>query len=37
MTRKRSALAHTIAVGESVAGAVRAVRKSVTIALRAVI
>jgi hypothetical protein len=35
--RKRSALAHTIAAGETVAGAVRAARDSVTIALRAVI
>jgi hypothetical protein len=35
--RKRSALAHTIAAGERVAGAVRTARDSVTIALRAVI
>jgi hypothetical protein len=36
-TRKRSALAHTLAAGETVAGAVRAARDSVTVALRAVI
>ena len=36
-TRKRSALAHTIAAGETVAGALRIARDSVTIALRAVI
>jgi hypothetical protein len=36
-TRKRSALAHTIAAGETVATAVRAARESVTVALRAVI
>jgi hypothetical protein len=37
-TRKRSALAHTIAASEkTVAVAVRAARKSVTVALRAVI
>ena len=36
-TRKRSALAHTLAAGETVAGAVRAARDSVTDALRAVI
>ena len=36
-TRKRSALAHTMAAGQTVAGAVRAARKSVTVALRAVI
>jgi hypothetical protein len=36
-TRKRSALAHTIAAGETARGAVRAARKSVTVALRAVI
>lgn len=36
-TRKRSALAHTIAAGETVAGAMRAARKSVNVALRAVI
>jgi hypothetical protein len=35
--RKRSALAHTLAAGETVAGAVRAARDSVTVALRAVI
>jgi len=36
-TRRRSALAHTMAAGETVAVAVRAARKSVTVALRAVI
>jgi hypothetical protein len=36
-TRKRSALAHTIAAGETVAGALRIARDSVTVALRAVI
>ncbi len=36
-TRKRSALAHTLAAGETVADAVRAARDSVTVALRAVI
>lgn len=41
-TRKRSALAHTMAAGETAAGqtvavAVRAARESVTVALRAVI
>jgi hypothetical protein len=36
-TRKRSALAHTIAAGESVAGALRTARKGVEVALRAVI
>jgi len=36
-TRKRSALAHTLAAGETVAVAVRAARKSATAALRAVI
>jgi hypothetical protein len=36
-TRKRSALAHTMAAGETVAVAVRAARESVTVALRAVI
>jgi hypothetical protein len=36
-TRKRSALAHTMAAGETVAVVVRAVRESVTVALRAVI
>jgi hypothetical protein len=35
--RKRSALAHTMAAGETVAGAVKAARDSVTVALRAVI
>jgi len=34
---KRSALAHTLATGERVAGAVRVARQSVTAALRAVI
>ena len=34
---KRSALAHTIAAGESVAAALRTTRESVTTALRAVI
>jgi hypothetical protein len=34
---KRSALAHTIAAGETVAVAVKAARDSVTVALRAVI
>jgi hypothetical protein len=36
-TRKRSALAHTIAAGETVSGALRSARKSVNVALRAVI
>ena len=36
-TRKRSALAHTVAAGETVADAVRAARDSVAVALRAVI
>ena len=36
-TRKRSALAHTMAAGEAVAGAVKTARKSMTVALRAVI
>jgi hypothetical protein len=36
-TQKRSALAHTLAAGETVAVAVRAARESVTVALRAVI
>jgi hypothetical protein len=36
-TRKRSALAHTMAAGETVAGAVRAARDGVTAALRTVI
>ena len=35
--RKRSALAHTMAAGETVAVAVRAARQSVAVALRAVI
>ena len=35
--RKRSALAHTIAAGETVASAVRTARDGVTVALRAVI
>jgi hypothetical protein len=35
--RKRSALAHTMAAGETVAGALRVARDSVTVALRAVI
>jgi hypothetical protein len=36
-TRKRSALAHTMAAGETVASALRTARKSVNVALRAVI
>jgi hypothetical protein len=36
-TGRRSALAHTIAAGETVAVAVRAARESVAVALRAVI
>lgn len=36
-TRKRSALAHTIAAGESVAVALKTVRESVAVALRAVV
>lgn len=36
-TRKKSALAHTIAASESVADALRAARKSVIVAVRAVI
>ena len=36
-TRKRSALAHTMAAGETVAVAVRAAGKSVAVALHAVI
>jgi hypothetical protein len=36
-TRKRSALAHTTAAGETITSAVRAARESVNIALRAVI
>jgi hypothetical protein len=35
--RKRSALAHTIAAGESVAAALRTTRKNVAAALRAVV
>ncbi len=36
-TRRRSALAHTMAAGEKVAVAVRAAREGVNVALRAVI
>jgi hypothetical protein len=36
-TRRKSALAHTVAAGETVAGALRAARESVTVALRTVI
>ena len=36
-TRKRSALAHTMAAGETVADALRTARQSVRTALRAVI
>ena len=36
-TEKRAALAHAMAAGETVAGAVRAARESVNVALRAVI
>ena len=36
-TRKKSALAHTIAAGESVAVALRAARESVAVALHAVV
>ncbi len=36
-TQKRSALAHTIAAGKTVAGAVRTARESVAVALRTVI
>jgi hypothetical protein len=36
-TRKRSALAHTMAAGETVASAMRVARDSVTVALRAVV
>ncbi len=36
-TGKRSALVHTVAASEMVAGAVSAARKSVNVALRAVI
>jgi hypothetical protein len=35
--RRRSALAHTVAAGQTVAGTVRAARQSVAVALRAVI
>jgi hypothetical protein len=35
--RKKSALAHTMAAGETVVGAVRTARESVAVALRAVI
>jgi hypothetical protein len=36
-TRRRSALAHTMAAGETVAVALRTARESVAVALRAVI
>ena len=36
-TRRKSALAHTIVAGETVALALKAARESVTVALRAVI
>ena len=36
-TRRRSALAHTIAAGKTVAGALRTARKSVNVALRAAV
>jgi hypothetical protein len=36
-TRKRSALAHTLAAGEKVAAAIGIARKSLNVALRAVI
>jgi hypothetical protein len=36
-TRRKSALAHTVAAGETVACALRAARDSVTVALRTVI
>ena len=36
-TRKRSALAHTMAAGETVADAMKTARDSVAVALRAVI
>ncbi len=36
-THKRSALAHTMAAGETVAGALRTARNSVNVALRKVI
>jgi hypothetical protein len=35
--RRRSALAHTIAAGEKVAGALKTARASMTVAIRAVI
>jgi hypothetical protein len=35
--RRRSALAHTIAAGETVAGALKTARNGMTVALRAVI
>ena len=35
--RRKSALAHTIAAGETVAGALRTARESVVVALRAVV
>jgi hypothetical protein len=35
--RRKSALAHTIAAGETVAGALKTARDGVTVALRAVI
>jgi hypothetical protein len=36
-TRKRSALAHTLAAGKTVAGAVRTARNTMNVALRAVV
>ena len=36
-SRKKSALGHTMAAGESVAGALRIARESVAVALRAVV
>lgn len=36
-TRRKSALAHTMAAGETVANALRTARESVNVALRAVI
>lgn len=36
-SRKKSALGHTIAAGETVAGAIRRARESVTVALRAIV
>jgi hypothetical protein len=36
-TQRRSALGYTLTAGETVAGAVRVARRSVTVALRAVI